>query len=51
MSLRRLLLPPTMSAAFRLLLAGALVACSPSHARDDKLDSSLREAEHSVPVA
>jgi len=40
-----------MSAAVRLLLAGALVASSPSHARDDKLDFSLREAVHSVPVA
>jgi len=51
MSIRRLLLPPTTSAAFYLLLAGALVACSLSHARDDKLNASLREAVHSVPVA
>jgi dienelactone hydrolase len=50
MSIRRWSLPPTMSAAFWLLAAGALVVCSPSHARDDKLDSSLREAVHSVPV-
>ena len=41
----------SLSAAFCLLLAGALVAGSPSYARDDKLDSSLREAVHSVPVA
>lgn len=40
-----------MSVAFCLLLAGALVAGSPSHARDDKLDFSLREAVHSVPVS
>ncbi len=44
-------LQPTISAAFRVLLAGVLVACSPSHARDDKPDSSLREAVHSVPVS
>lgn len=41
----------TMSAGFRLLLAGALATCSSAHARDDRLDSSLREAVHSVPVA
>ena len=41
----------TRSAAPWLLLAGALAACSSPHARDDRLDSSLREAVHSVPVA
>jgi len=51
MRIQRLLPLPTISAQFYLLLAGALVACSPSYARDDKLDSSLREAVHSVPVA
>jgi len=40
----------TTTAAVCLLLAGAFVACSPSHARDDKLNPSLREAVHSVPV-
>jgi len=39
-----------MSAALYLLLAGALVASSPSHALDDKLNASLREAVHSVLV-
>ncbi len=51
MSIRRLLLPSTISAAFCLLLAGALVASPPSHGRDEKLNASLREAVHSVPVA
>jgi len=50
MSIRRLPLPVTMPAAFYLLL-GALLTSSPSHARDDKLNFSLREAVHSVPVA
>lgn len=41
----------TMSAAFWLVFAGALAVCSSPYARDDRLDSSLREAVHSVPVA
>lgn len=49
MSARRLL-PPLTYAAFWVLLAGALVAGSGSQARDGKLDYSLREAVHSVPV-
>lgn len=51
MRIRRRSQSLTMSAAFWLLLAGALVAFSSSHARDERLDSSLREAVHSVPVA
>ena len=57
MSLRRWSLSPAMVAAFRLLLATALVAGSPVQARApspaprENLDSSLREAVHSVPVA
>jgi dienelactone hydrolase len=43
-------LRPTRSAALCPLLA-ALLTCSLSHARDDKLNASLREAVHSVPVA
>ena len=50
MSIRRLFAPPTMSAAFRFLLAAALVASSAIHAREEKLDQSLREAVHSVRV-
>jgi len=34
-----------------LLVAAALIACSSAHARDDKIDASLREAVHTVPVA
>ena len=42
----------TMSAAVRLLLAAALVACTFVPARAvEKLEGSLREAVHSVPVA
>jgi dienelactone hydrolase len=52
MSIRRLLLPPTTSAALCLLLAGALVACALSPTRAaEKLETSLREAVHSVTVA
>jgi hypothetical protein len=52
MSIRRLLLPPTTSAALCLLLAGALVACALSPVRAaEKLETSLREAVHSVTVA
>ena len=51
MSIRRLSPARSLTAAFRLLLAGALIVCSPLHARDDALDISLREAVHSVPVA
>jgi dienelactone hydrolase len=52
MSVRRLPLPPILSAAFHLLLAAALVAFSLSPARAaEKLETSLREAVHSVPVA
>lgn len=40
-----------MSAAFCLLLAGALAACPPALARDEERNSTLREAVHSVPVA
>ena len=42
--------PPTISVAFCVLLGGALFVCSPAHAQNDKLDFSLREAVHSVPV-
>ena len=49
MSIRRLP-PSTIFTAFFLLLAGALGVCSPSQARSDKLDYSLREAVHSVHV-
>lgn len=50
MSIRRLFVRPTMSAAFWLLLAAVLVASSALHARAEKLDHSLREAVHSVRV-
>ena len=51
MSIRGLLPRRAISAAFCLLLAGAFGACSPVQAQQDKLDSSLRETVHSVPVA
>lgn len=51
MNVRRLSLFPAVFAASLLLLAGTLSVCLPSYARDDKLDASLREAVHSVPVA
>lgn len=47
MNIRRTWAPRTW-----LLIAAALVACSPAHARDDdKIDATLREAVHTVPVA
>jgi dienelactone hydrolase len=45
---------PALGPIFRILLAAALFACLPSHAREGKrdfYDFSLREAVHSVPVA
>ena len=45
---------PALGPIFRILLAAALIACLPSHAREGKrdfYDFSLREAVHSVPVA